>query len=265
MELDFKLKRRIVQILLTNDDGIHAPGLAALERELQKIGDVCVVAPAHEQSGVSHSITFLSPLICQDVYDDDRHRGWAVEGSPADCVKIGVFEFCPKRPDLIVSGVNGGLNAGINVLYSGTVAAAIEGAFFGITSVAVSLEFDEHAQFAKAAVIARDIIEQILQRKQPAAQLYNLNIPTTAIDGPVEVRIVPMGVERYGEHFVKRQDPRGRDYYWAAGEPPPDTGDRETDLTALKKGFVTVTPLQYDMTEYDVLREMSDWDLKCGD
>jgi len=259
------LKRRIVQILLTNDDGIHAPGLAALERELQRIGDVCVVAPAHEQSGVSHSITFLSPLICQDVYDGDRHRGWAVEGSPADCVKVGVFEFCPKRPDLIVSGVNGGLNAGINVLYSGTVAAAIEGAFFGITSVAVSLEFDEHAQFAKAAVIASGIIEQILQRKQPAAQLYNLNIPTAAIDGPVEVRIVPMGVERYGEHFVKRQDPRGRDYYWAAGEPPPDTGDRETDLTALKKGFVTVTPLQYDMTKYDVLREMSDWDLKCGD
>ena len=117
-----------MQILLTNDDGIHAPGLAAMERELRQLGDVCVVAPAHEQSGVSHSITFLSPLICQEVFDGPRQRGWAVEGSPADCVKIGVFEFCPRRPDLIVSGINGGLNAGINVLYSGTVAAAIEGA-----------------------------------------------------------------------------------------------------------------------------------------
>lgn len=251
-----------MQILLTNDDGIHAPGLAAMEQELRKIGDVSVVAPAHEQSGVSHSITFLSPLICREVYDGDRHRGWAVEGSPADCVKIGVFEFCPKRPDLIVSGVNGGLNAGINVLYSGTVAAAIEGAFFGITSVAVSLEFDEHAQFDKAAAIARRIIQQILDRKGPGAQLYNLNIPTAAIDQPAEVRIVPMGVDLYGEHFIKRQDPRGRNYYWATWNPSPQPSDGQTDLTALDEGFVTLTPLQYDMTKYDVLREMSGWDLK---
>ena len=129
-----------MQILLTNDDGIYAPGLAALERELRQLGDVCVVAPATEQSGVGHSITFLSPLVVKELFDGDRRRGWAVEGSPADCVKIGVFEFCPRRPDLVVSGINGGLNAGINVLYSGTVAAAIEGAFFEITSMAVSLE-----------------------------------------------------------------------------------------------------------------------------
>jgi 5'-nucleotidase len=254
-----------VQILLTNDDGIHAPGLAALERELVKMGDVCVVAPAHEQSGVSHSITFLSPLICQDVFDGQRHRGWAVEGSPADCVKIGVFEFCSRRPDLIVSGINGGLNAGINILYSGTVAAAIEGAFFGITSVAVSLEFDEHAQFDSAARIAAQVIREILAREQSAAQLYNVNIPTAAIDGPVQVRVVPMGVERYGEHYIKRQDPRGRNYYWATGDPPPQPGDRETDLTALDKGFITLTPLQYDMTKHQLLRQMDDWDLNISD
>lgn len=254
-----------LQILLTNDDGIHAPGLAALERELCQIGDVCVVAPAHEQSGVAHSITFLSPLICQEVYDGERRRGWAVEGSPADCVKIGVFEFCPRRPDLIVSGINGGLNAGINVLYSGTVAAAIEGAFFGITSVAVSLEFDPHAQFVKAARLARRVIEQILQLKNADAQLYNLNIPTAAMQQPAEVRIVPMGVERYGEHFLKRQDPRGRTYYWATNDPPPPLGDGESDLTALRKGFVTLTPLQYDMTKYAALREMSAWDLRVED
>ena len=113
-----------LQILLTNDDGIYAPGLAAMERELRKIGDVCVVAPATEQSGVGHSITFLSPLVAKEVFEGEHRRGWAVEGSPADCVKIGVFEFCSRRPDLVVSGINGGLNAGINVLYSGTVAAA---------------------------------------------------------------------------------------------------------------------------------------------
>ncbi len=131
-------------ILLTNDDGIYAPGLAAMERELERLGDVYVVAPATEQSGVGHSITYLSPLVVKEVFEARQRRGWAVEGSPADCVKIGIFEYCPRMPDLVVSGINGGLNAGINVLYSGTVAAAIEGAFFGLTSVAVSLEFSEH-------------------------------------------------------------------------------------------------------------------------
>ena len=143
-----------MQILLTNDDGIYAPGLAAMERALARLGDVCVVAPAVEQSGVGHSITFLSPLMAKEVFDGERRRGWAVEGSPADCVKLAIAEFCPRRPDLVVSGINGGLNLGINVLYSGTVAAAIEGAFFGITSIAVSLEYDEHADFDRAAELA---------------------------------------------------------------------------------------------------------------
>jgi len=251
-----------VLILLTNDDGIFAPGLAALEQELQKLGEVMVVAPATEQSGVSHSITFLSPLICKEVYQDDRLRGWAVEGSPADCVKIGVFEFCSRRPDLVVSGINGGLNAGINVLYSGTVAAAIEGAFFGITSVAVSLEFDEHAQVDKAAQMACRVIEQILTRKGSGPQLYNLNIPTAAVGQPGTVRVVPMGVVRYGEHFIKRIDPKGRTYYWATSDPPPQPGDHESDLTALEKGFVTLTPLQFDMTKQTVLHEMENWNLQ---
>src|SRR3954462_9051257 len=160
-----------------------------MERALTRLGDVAVVAPATEQSGVGHSITFLTPLIVKEIFDGPRRRGWAVEGSPADSVKIGISEFCPKRPELVVSGINGGLNAGINVLYSGTVAAAIEGAFFGITSVAVSLEYDEHAQFAKAARIARGIIEQIVDLKGPAAQLYNLNIPTVALDHPKGIRV----------------------------------------------------------------------------
>jgi len=251
-----------MQILLTNDDGIYAPGLAAMERALAKFGDVCVVAPATEQSGVGHSITFLSPLVCKEIYDGDRRRGWAVEGSPADCVKLGIFEHCPRQPDLIVSGINGGLNAGINVLYSGTVAAAIEGAFFGITSIAVSLEFDEHADFDKAAQMAEPLIEQILAQKSDEPQLYNLNIPTAAIESPQGVKVVPMGVARYGEHFIKRTDPKGRSYFWATNDPPPRSGGQETDLTMLEQGFVTLTPLQYDMTKPAVLREMQDWDLQ---
>ena len=256
---------KLVQILLTNDDGIYAPGLAALERELRQLGDVCVVAPATEQSGVGHSITFLSPLVVKELFDGDRRRGWAVEGSPADCVKIGVFEFCPRRPDLVVSGINGGLNAGINVLYSGTVAAAIEGAFFEITSVAVSLEYSEQAQFDKAARLARGVIEQILRRKGPSPQLYNLNIPTRALHEPSSLRVVPMGVARYGEKYEKRTDPRGRNYFWATSEPPPPAGEDETDLTALAKGHVTLTPLDFDLTKRPVLAEMERWELRLPD
>jgi len=148
-----------MQILLTNDDGIYAPGLAAMGRALRRLGDVSVVAPATEQSGVGHAITFLTPLTAKEIFDGDRSRGWAVDGSPADAVKLGIAEFCPRRPDLVVSGINSGLNAGINVLYSGTVAAAIEGAFFGITSVAVSLEWDEHADYDRAAEIAQKLHE----------------------------------------------------------------------------------------------------------
>ena len=250
-----------MQILLTNDDGIYAPGLSALERELRQFGDVCLVAPATEQSGVGHSITFLSPLICQEVFEGERHRGWAVEGSPADCVKLGVSEFCGQRPDLVISGINGGLNAGINVLYSGTVAAAIEGAFFGITSIAVSLEYDKHAQFEKAARISASLIQQILTNKDERPQLYNLNIPTAAVDNPRGVRVVPMDVSQYNERFIKRADPKGRTYYWAANESPPQPGERESDQTALQQGFVTLTPLQFDMTQQFALQQMKDWEL----
>ncbi len=248
-----------MEILLTNDDGIYAPGLEALEQQMRQLGNVTVVAPATEQSGVGHSITFLSPLICKEVYQGDRRRGWAVEGSPADCVKIGIFEFCPRRPDLVVSGINGGLNAGINVLYSGTVAAAIEGAFFGITSVAVSLEYDEHADFTRAAVVARTVVEQILQQKGPEPQLYNLNIPTAAIRGPTRLRVVPMSIVRYGEKFIKRQDPKGRSYYWASSDPAPRATSTETDLSALEQGFVTLSPLQYDMTDRSAMTDMQQW------
>jgi 5'-nucleotidase len=248
-----------VLILLTNDDGIYAPGLAALERALGRLGNVCVVAPAAEQSGVGHAITYLTPLIVKDVFHDDEHWGWAVEGSPADCVKLGIHEFCPRPPDLVVSGINSGLNAGINVLYSGTVAAAIEGAFFGITSVAVSLQFDEHAAYDKAARLACRIIEQLLAQKGPEPQLYNMNIPVAALNGTPEVAVVPMNVIRYGDRFEKRSDPWGRDYYWLTGGPPQRSTAGPTDLSALAEGKVTVTPLDYDLTRHQLVADMRRW------
>jgi 5'-nucleotidase len=256
-----------VQILLTNDDGVYAPGLAAMRRQLGMLGNVHLVAPATEQSGVGHSITFLEPLVCKQIFNGDTLIGTAVEGSPADCVKLGVSVLIPETVDLVVSGINGGLNAGINVLYSGTVAAAIEGAFFRLNSFAVSLEYDPHADFDTAARIAVPLIRQVLARKDSPPQLYNINIPTAAVQlvqagGIPQVHVVPMGIERYGEHYIRRQDPKGRDYYWATNDPPPRRTAHPTDLTMLSDGHVTISPLQFDMTDMPTLTTMANWDLK---
>lgn len=242
--------------LLTNDDGIYAPGLAALEEAVNDDLETLVVAPSTEQSGVGHGITFLSPLTAKEVFRGEKPRGWAVDGSPADAVKLGVSEICPQRPDLIISGMNAGLNAGINVLYSGTVAAAIEGAFFGITSIAVSLEWDDQMNFDKAAQLASGLVKQLLSLHPPAGSLFNINIPTAALVGKPDVRVVPMSVARYGEAFERRVDPRGRDYYWASNDPPPPPSSKESDVTALADGSITITPLEYDLTHWDRLEEL---------
>lgn len=246
--------------LLTNDDGIYAPGLAALERAISGRLETAVVAPATEQSGVGHGITFLTPLTAKEIFDGDHRRGWAVDGSPADAVKLGIAEFCPRRPDLVISGINSGLNAGINVLYSGTVAAAIEGAFFGITSIAVSLEWDDHFEYDRAARMAVALIDRLLARKPPAGSLFNINIPTTALRGTPAVRVVPMSVARYGEAFERRVDPRGRNYYWASNDPPPPPSAIESDITALRAGAITITPLDYDLTHRASIAELAEED-----
>ena len=258
-----------MNILLANDDGIYAPGLHALRQALERLGNVLVVAPATEQSGVGHSITYLTPLTCKELWEEEYFRGWAVDGSPADCVKLGVSELSKEPIDLVVSGINGGLNAGINVLYSGTVAAAIEGAFFRLPSIAVSLEHDPHADFEAAAEIAVDMIRQILVHQGNRQDLYNINIPTAATQSYrkgvyPEVHCVPRGVERYGDHYIKRQDPKGRNYYWSTNDPPPRPTDHETDLNALAAGHVTLTPLQFDMTKHALLNEMQAWGVKLG-
>ena len=256
-----------MKILLANDDGIYAPGLAALAHALKRLGEVVVVAPATEQSGVGHSITYLTPLTCKKVYDDrDELRGWAVDGSPADCVKLGVFELANGPVDLVVSGINHGLNAGINVLYSGTVAAAIEGAFFQLPSIAVSLEYDLHADFRSAAEIATHLIEQLVQKSHGNAELFNINSPTAATrryrtgDRP-EAHIVPLGFWRYGQSYIKRQDPKGRDYYWSANESSPQPTPHPTDISVLAQGHITITPMQFDLTKRSLLPSMQQWSL----
>ncbi|MBI1917396.1 MAG: 5'/3'-nucleotidase SurE [Planctomycetes bacterium] len=253
-----------MRILLTNDDGVHAPGLRALRAELKKLGAVIVVAPATEQSAVGHSITLSTPLIVQQVFDESKEFiGWAVEGRPADCVKLALLELLPESPDLVVSGLNAGANAGINVLYSGTVAAAIEGAFFRQVSVACSQEYTKATppDFTTGAALARHVIEQILAHRPPPGSLFNVNLPSPE-RGPVRgVRAVPQNAAPYSERFDRRIDPRGRVYFWSTPEfgcpdPHPDT-----DVTALAEGYVTVTPLQFDLTHQRQLEEMAGWHL----
>jgi 5'-nucleotidase len=256
-----------MRILLTNDDGVYAPGLRALRSELTKLGEVTIVAPATEQSAVGHSITLLTPLLVQELLDEqNRPMGWAVEGRPADCVKLALLELLPESPDLIVSGLNAGSNAGINVLYSGTVAAAIEGAFFNRTSIAVSLEYTKPKplDFPRAAGLARRVIEQIVARRPETGTLFNVNIPSLD-KGPIRgVRTVPQNVAPYHETFDRRVDPRGRVYFWSNPEfgcpdPHPDS-----DVSALDEGYITVTPLQFNLTHAALLARMEAWQWELG-
>jgi 5'-nucleotidase len=251
-----------MKILLTNDDGIYAPGLLALRKELQQFGDVTVVAPATEQSAAGHSITLLTPLLIQEVFDDAKEFiGWAVEGRPADCVKLALQELFPVRPDLIVSGLNAGSNAGIHVIYSGTVAAAVEGAFYKVTSMAVSLQYTkaQPLDFPTAAGLSRQVIEQILDHRPATGSLFNINIPPLE-RGPVRgIRVVPQNVSPYVEHFDRRTDPRGRVYFWGLPELHGPEPHPDTDTTLLDDGFITVTPLQFDLTHHRQMAEMVGW------
>jgi 5'-nucleotidase len=256
-----------VRILLTNDDGVYAPGLRALRKELQKLGEVVVVAPAAEQSAVGHSITLLTPLLVQEVLDDqDQFMGWAVEGRPADCVKLALLELLPEPPALVVSGLNAGSNTGINVLYSGTVAAAIEAAFFRQVSIAVSLEYTKvkPLDFARAAVLARQVIEQLLAHEPEPGALFNVNIPSLE-KGPIRgVRTVPQNVAPYTEAYDRRIDPRGRTYFWTGADYACPNPHPDSDVTALAEGYITVTALQFNLTHHAMLQRMNDWQWRLG-
>ncbi len=245
-----------MQILLANDDGIHSPGLRALCQAASRLGDVQVVAPLTEQSGVSHRITYLHPILAREILENDGgHYGWAVDGSPADCVKLGILEFCPRRPSLVLSGINSGANVGINVKYSGTVAAAMEGAIFGITSIAISLAQRTPPDYVATAERAITLVEQLLEQA-PEGTLWNINFPDTTPAGPKGVRVCSMAVKRRSERVDKRTDPRGRPYYWS-GLDPISGHELEpgSDVRELSDGYVTVTPLQFDLTERHLLQQ----------
>ena len=253
-----------MRILLTNDDGIDAPGIAALFEAIKGIGEVRVVAPADHQSATSHGITFHHPLMVREVEPRPGMRGTAVEGRPADCVKLGARALWQEwygkgaRPDLVISGMNAGANVGINVIYSGTVGAAVEGAFLGIPSIAVSLHLGDRTRtnFARAAQIARTAIDRILEHPLDAHRVMNVNVPRTeSPDAPMPpIRVVKMNVAAGIDGYERRTTPDGRAYYWPDGNGMEFVHTAEgSDVEALYERAVTVTPLWYDLSEHETL------------
>jgi 5'-nucleotidase len=236
-----------MNILLTNDDGIFAPGLAAIYKELVKIGRVTVVAPSDGQSGASHSITFAEPLVCNKVGINGQFRGFSVQGSPADCVKLAAMELHEGPIDLLVAGINNGANAGINVYYSGTVAAAMEGAFLKIPAIAMSLAIEQHMDYEQAAKYG----VQVLQKLMPIGKgnVININIPELSKGRPKGVRVVPQSSKGFNEYYIRQQNEQGQTVFQLAGEPHV-SDEIPTDTTSLMEGFITVTALVPDMTDH---------------
>ena len=243
-------------LLLTNDDGINAAGLVAMRQALADIDDVIVVAPDIEQSGTAHSITLHVPLRVRKVHRGGKLFGHAVNGSPADCVKLAIGEMLPTPPEAVISGINYGANVGVSVLYSGTVAGALEGAMFGLPSFAFSLDYGEQLDFSPAGRIVRDTYLHFKKDPLPAGSLLNVNIPALPANAINGVMITRMSRAGYKETFEKRTDPRGNAYYWMSGAIPVDDLAADTDVVALANGYVSVTPLHYDLTEYRVAEKL---------
>jgi len=248
-----------MRFLLTNDDGIYAKGLSALYAELSREADCLIVAPETEQSAVGHAITISRPLMVRRATKNDKFLGYAVCGTPADCVKIGITELSDKPVDLVVSGINRGGNAGINVLYSGTVSAATEGAILGFPSMAVSLDTHKEADFTYAAKFARKMTRLILSNPQKLkGSAINVNVPCIPREKIKGVVVVRQAQSNIVETFEKRTDPRKNIYYWFASESQSARNQKDTDVGALAAGFITITPIHYDLTRHDLLDTLKD-------
>jgi 5'-nucleotidase len=236
-----------MKVLITNDDGYFAKGIKALARHISQTDEVFIVAPQIEQSGISQAITFLRPLNPNPVVDkENRLKGYSVNGTPADCVKLGIHELCPWKPDFIISGINFGLNIGINVCHSGTVGGAFAGAMFDVPSAAISVEATENPDFDLAAEIGWSIIRETDWSRMPARSVMNVNVPGSVKDKDYKLEIVPVETNPLGYNYQKGTDPKNRTFYWATNFPGPKPSPIRTDTAATRDGSVTVSAISYD-------------------
>jgi len=247
-----------MRILLTNDDGIYAQGLYAAYKELSKLADVTVVAPDSEQSSVGHGITLFTPLFVKKVSPENHFHGHAVSGRPADCVKFAVSVLLKgKKPDLVISGINFGNNDGCSVFYSGTVAAAREGALMGINSIAVSLDCFDNPDFSASAKFTAKLARWVYKNTLPKGTFLNVNVPPGKSKG---VRFTRQGTEPIHETFEQRKSPHERHYYWMGGKVPNHKNDNKIDTYALKNKYITITPIHSDLTDETFLDKVRAYD-----
>lgn len=252
-------------ILVTNDDGITAPGLRALISFMKEIGDVVVVAPDSPQSGMGHAITIDNTLYSKKVVIDKEFGApaeYSCSGTPADCVKLGLQEILKRKPDIVLSGINHGSNASINVIYSGTMSAAIEAGIEGIPAIGFSLcDYSWNADFSTVKNSAKQIVLEALKNGMPKGTVLNVNIPKTDGTEPKGIKICRQARANWREQFDKRKSPTGKEYFWLTGEFELLDKGEDTDIHALGEGYVSVVPTQFDLTAHHAIQQLNNWNL----
>jgi 5'-nucleotidase len=250
-------------ILVTNDDGVDSPGLSALARALRTIDDVCVVAPNRNWTAAGHTKTLDRPLRVKEItLPGTRIPAYSSDGSPSDCVALAFLGLATERPRLVVSGINTGPNMGSDVTYSGTVSAAMEGVVSGVPAIAVSLADYFEWDFVYAAHFAARLAKRVLVAELDPEVLLNVNVPRGRRHDIKGVQVTRLGRREYRDELIRRQDPFGRDYYWIGGGPPGGEGEPGTDLHAVAAGYVSVTPIQIDLTHHGLIDQVAAWNLR---
>lgn len=251
-----------MKILVSNDDGIDSAGIYALVNSLKEIAEVTVVAPHKEQSAVGHAITMQTPLRVFEYHRDGKFFGYAIDGTPADCVKIGIRNIMNEYPDLMVSGINHGSNTAVNIIYSGTVSAAREAAIMEVPSMAVSVTSHSVNDFSFAAEIAKKLALEIHRNGLPNGTMLNVNVPNVAENEIAGILITKQGKSKWDDVYEKRVDPYGRNYYWLTGNLIELDDSLEYDQIAIKNKFVSVTPVHFDLTDYEMYKKMKSWNVE---
>jgi 5'-nucleotidase len=249
-----------MRILLTNDDGIHAEGLWALYRRMITVHEVSVVAPDRERSAIGHGITLHTPLRIEKVRREGIDRCFSVNGTPADCVKLGLSEILEEKPDIVISGINPGANVGVNVHYSGTVAAAKEASLLGVPAIAVSVNSRSPVHYDQAARFAQTLAAKVINIGLPHGTILNVNLPDLPLEEMAGIRVSRQGIHFFSDFFEKRLDPRNMPYYWQACEVPHPGQNLELDSAALCANYITITPIRCDMTDDAFLDTLKPWE-----
>lgn len=251
-----------MKILVSNDDGIDSLGISVLVKSLKEIADITVVAPQNEQSAVGHAITMKIPLRVTSYFKNGDFFGYAVDGTPADCVKMGIRNIMKEPPDLVISGINYGSNTAINIIYSGTVSAAREAAIMEVPAMAISITNHAAKEFNYAAKLAKMLALKMTNNKLPLGTLLNVNVPDVPEEKIAGIVLTKQGKSKWDDIYEQRQDPYGRNYYWLTGNLLEVDTDDDIDQVAIRKNFVSITPIHFDLTDYETFEKMKSWKIE---